>query len=262
VVAAARAGKVGYDLLTMPAEPETSLRGDLGATKRAAWTDTVDLAVIKAIGEAHDATVNDVLLAATAGALRRHLDGRGEQTEGLVLRCTVPVNLAPMADRAGSLGNHFGLAFVELPVGTRDLDDRIAFVRERTDRRRLGVEAFLVYQVLRAAGRTPEAAQRWAMGLFEDTATGIVTNVPGPLDSVEILGSEVSDITFWVPQANDQGLGVSIFSYDGGVRVGVAGDANLLADPGSLTDAFEAEVEALLADLPDAAVADRDVSGD
>lgn len=246
---AAEAAKVGYDLLTAEDEPRTPLTGDLGAAKRAAWTQTLDLETVKAIGEAHDATVNDVLLAATAGALRTHIADCGHDTDGLVVRCTVPVNLKPMERRTTSLGNHFGLAFVPLPVGIEDLGARIQFVRERTSARRLGIEAYLIYLTLSTVGRAPDVVQRLAMKLFERQATGIVTNVPGPLDSVSIAGTEVDDIMFWVPQANDQGLGISILSYDGGVRVGVAGDANLVPDPGSITGAFETEIDALEADL-------------
>ena len=50
---------------------------------------------------------------------------------------------------------------------------------------------------------------------------------------------------FRVPQAIDQGLGVRIFSYDGGVRLGIAADANLLEDPDELADVFRVEIEAL-----------------
>ena len=53
---------------------------------------------------------------------------------------------------------------------------------------------------------------------------------------------------FWVPQANDQGIGISIFSYDGGVRLGIACDANLIGDPDELADAFRAEIDALAED--------------
>jgi len=112
----ARAVRTGYDLLTMPDEPDTSLTGDLGPTKRAAWTRRIDVSRVKAVGAAHDATVNDMFLAATAGAIRRVLEERGEDTAGLELRWTVPVNLRPMAERTESLGNYFGLVF--LPTST------------------------------------------------------------------------------------------------------------------------------------------------
>ena len=249
VAMGARAAKTGFDLLTMSPEPETSLVGDLCQTKGAAWTRRIDLEEIKEIGNAHDATVNDVLLATTAGAIRRVLDSRGEDTTGLELRCTIPVNLKPMDERTESLGNYFGLVFAPIPVGVRDLNERIDTVHEQMDVRKAGIEAFLMYKLLSIAGHVPKPVQDVAMKVFEDQATGVVTNVPGPINAAEIAGKKVSDMIFWVPQGNDQGLGISIISYNGSVRIGVAADENLLPDPKAMADAFESEVDELLSEL-------------
>ena len=246
---AARALKTGYDLVTMPDEEQTSLFGELGQTKRVAWTRSFDLARLKQAGEGYDATVNDVLVAVTAGAIRRVLEDRGEETRHLELRCTVPINLKPMAERTESLGNYFGVVFLPIPVGIRDLDERIEIVRERMDVRKAGIEAFLMYQLVNIAGYVPEPVQNLAMKLFEKQATGVVTNVPGPVGTAKFAGKEISDLIFWAPQANDQGLGISIVSYNGRVRIGIAADANLLPEPRLLADAFETEIDALFDSL-------------
>lgn len=238
--------KAGYNLLSMRGEPETSLAGDLGPTKRAAWTDRVNLEKVKAVGDAHDATVNEVLLATTAGAIRRVLDARGEDTRELTLNCTMPVNLRPVEERPESLGNYFGITFVPIPVGTRELGERIELVNSQVDLQRAGIEAYLMYQLLNLGGIVPERLQRLIMRFFEEHATGIVTNVPGPLNTAEFAGKEIDDLIFWVPQGNDQGLGISIISYNSKVRVGIASDENLLPDPTEMTDAFENEMEMLV----------------
>lgn len=242
----AKGVKAGYNLLSMRGEPETSLAGDLGPTKRAAWTDRVDLEKVKAVGDAHDATVNEVLLATTAGAIRRVLDARGEDTRELTLNCTMPVNLRPVEERPESLGNYFGITFVPIPVGTRELGERIELVNSQVDLQRAGIEAYLMYQLLNLGGIVPERLQRLIMRFFEEHATGIVTNVPGPLNTAEFAGKEIDDLIFWVPQGNDQGLGISIISYNSKVRVGIASDENLLPDPTEMTDAFENEMEMLV----------------
>jgi WS/DGAT/MGAT family acyltransferase len=245
---AATAVKTGVSLLTQDDEMDTSLRGELGTAKRAGWTDEIPLATVKAIGEENDATVNDVLMGALAGAFRRLLADRGESVDGRELRVTVPVNLRPMDRRDASLGNHFGLAFVPLPVGTPDLGERIRIIHDRMSAGKAGVEAFLMYLTLKFGGHAPDPVLEWLMAQFEDRATGVVTNVPGPTGGVEFAGREITDIMFWVPQANDQGLGISIFSYDGGVRLGIACDANLIEDPDELADAFRTEIDVLAED--------------
>ena len=240
---AARLVGTARDLLTMPDEPQTSLRGPLGPTKRVGWTRRFDLDRVKALGRAHDGTVNDVLLAVTAGAVRRLLEGRGEETAGLELRWTVPVNLSSAAERADSLGNHLGLAFVPLPVGVHEFGARLEAVRERMDTRTAGMQAVVTATLLEIVGRLPAPVQSLGDRLFDRAATGIVTNVPGPTGAATLAGAEIRDMIFWVPQARDQGVGLSLVSYNGGVRVGVAGDANLLPDPDVVVEAFESELD-------------------
>ncbi len=52
---------------------------------------------------------------------------------------------------------------------------------------------------------------------------------------------------FWVPQSGRVGLGISILSYAGEVRLGLAGDAGLVPDPQRIADAFSVELESLVA---------------
>jgi diacylglycerol O-acyltransferase len=111
------------------------------------------------------------------------------------------------------------------------------------------IEGVLVYLLFEFVGRAPGVVQDWVLDQFEDAATGVVTNVPGPMNTLEFAGSEVSDVLVWAPEANDQGLSLSIFSYDGSIRVGVAADAGLLDEPSRLADALEEELAERAADL-------------
>jgi diacylglycerol O-acyltransferase / wax synthase len=68
------------------------LRRPIGADRRLAVVRG-RLEVAGQVAHAHHAKVNDVVLAAVAGGLRRLLAGRGEDPDGLVLRVMVPVSL-------------------------------------------------------------------------------------------------------------------------------------------------------------------------
>ncbi|MEP6908690.1 MAG: wax ester/triacylglycerol synthase domain-containing protein, partial [Pseudoxanthomonas sp.] len=79
-------GEIGRELLAalaLPDDPPTMLRGKLGVSKRVAWAEPLDLDEVKAVGRACDCTVNDVLMAAAAGALRSYMIERGEDLEGI-----------------------------------------------------------------------------------------------------------------------------------------------------------------------------------
>ncbi len=232
------------DTLQLDREPDTPLRGDLGASKGVAWTDELDLEELKKAGKIHGGTVNDFLLAAAAGAFGRYLEEREYETsEDLDIRSGVPVNLEPLEHREEQLGNYFGFGFVELPVGVDDHAERMRLIQERTGPLKQGSDAHMMYRALETVGAMPDRVQDLASLGFRNRLTAVISNVPGPVDSLEIAGSEVDDVMFWVPTQEDVGVGVSIFSYDGGVRVGVACDDNLVSDVERLAEAFEDEAE-------------------
>lgn len=83
-------------MIALSDDPPTPLRQPLSADKRVAWAEPIPLDEVKAIGRAYGCTVNDVLLAAASGAIRRLLFDLGEDPAGLVIRATVPVNLRPL----------------------------------------------------------------------------------------------------------------------------------------------------------------------
>jgi diacylglycerol O-acyltransferase len=72
--------------------PKVPLNVDIGTERSFAWAE-FSLADVKRIKNALDVTVNDVILAATAGALRRWLHDREVQTEGMELKALVPVSV-------------------------------------------------------------------------------------------------------------------------------------------------------------------------
>lgn len=224
-------------------EPLTPLRGKPGASKTAVWTQTYPLDAVKSAARPYDATVNDILMAATAGAYRRYIESQGHGVpESLELTTTMPISLKPLQKRNEQLGNYFGLGFVELPVGKKELSDRVSAIKSRTGELKQGTEAYTMYSLLTAMGSMPDAVQKNASKAFRRRVTSVVTNVPGPLDTIEIAGKEVDDIMFWAPTTEDIGLGVSIFSYDGGVRIGIATDDNVVAEPDLLADSFDDEL--------------------
>lgn len=249
--AADAARELGY-LLTLPADHPTRLKGALGRTKHATWTPSVPLSRVKAIGQPHGATINDVLLAATTGSLRRWLLAEGHDVPEV--RAFIPVNLRPL-DRPvpRALGNRFSLVFLGLPVGLDQPADRLAEVKRRMDLLKTGTEAVVAFGLLHAIGMAPPAIERVIIDIFGSKASAVMTNVPGPRKPIHLAGVQVQGIWFWVPQAGRVGLGVSIFSYAGEVSVGVASDAQRMPDPGALAATFTEELDALERALPSAA---------
>ena len=227
---------------------DTPLRGDLQVAQRATWSGPLDLTTVKRIGHAIDAKVNDVLLGAVAGALRRYLEARDAPTDGDTVRALIPVNLRP-PEQAFELGNQFGLVYLDLPVGLDDRLERVLAVKAQMDEMKGSSEAVAAFGVLEALGYFPVGVEEQAVRFFGDKASAVMTNVPGPQEQLHLDGRRVQHVMPWVPRAGRIGLGVSVFSYNGTVRLGVACDAHLIPDPDTIVDGFEAEVDRLAADL-------------
>lgn len=226
-------------------DPRTAFKGPLVVPKLVAWSERLPLAEVKEVGRVLGGTVNDVLVAAVSGGLRRYLARQAEPPPGLNIRVAMPVNLRPLG-RMAELGNHFGLIFLSLPLGIADPLERLAEVRRRAGALKRSTEPLVVYGLLRALGRVPLAVQRLVVKIFATKATAVMTNVPGPRQTLYLAGKAIGDIFFWVPQSGRVGLGVSICSYRGSVRLGVSTDAGLLPDPAAIVEGFHADFAELL----------------
>jgi WS/DGAT/MGAT family acyltransferase len=236
-------------LLDLRADPRTVLRGTLTTVKRAAWSGPIPLDAVRRVGKATGGTINDVLLSAVAGALGRYLRARGDRVDGVSLRAVVPVNLR-RPDDLTSLGNKFGLVFLTLPVGETHPVRRVLATKRSMDRIKRSPEAAVVFGLLRAFGKTTAGTLVTAVRLLARRASAVVTNVPGPRTPIRFAGATVDGVMFWVPQSGRLGLGVSVLSYNGTVRVGIAADAALVPDPGDLVRAFDHALGELFAAAP------------
>jgi WS/DGAT/MGAT family acyltransferase len=242
----AKGAAVAARLATMPRDPDTMLRGPLGTQKLCTWSEVLPLDEVKSFGKSVGATVNDVLLTGVSGAIGRYIVGRNGSVDGIDIRAVVPVNLRRDED-VGKLGNRFGLVFLSLPIGISDSDERLQVLKQRMDELKESTEAVVAYAILNALGMASPEIEGAAVRVFGAKATAVMTNVPGPRDPIYLAGAPMTSMMFWVPQSARLGLGVSILSYAGEVRLGVATDAGLIPDPEAIIAAFQDEMNEMLA---------------
>jgi WS/DGAT/MGAT family acyltransferase len=242
---AAQALQDAAALALMPDDTPTRLKGQATPGKRVAWGEPLSLDSVKAVGRVFGVSVNDVLLAAVAGAIGDYLRSKGDDTTGCELRAMVPVNLRPPG-QAWQLGNRFGLAPLLLPVGVVPPVERLYAVHSRMAALKGSLQPLLAFGVLALAGLVVKPVQDAITGLFARKATAVMTNVPGPAQPLKLCGRTVEQVMFWVPQTGDIGLGVSVLSYAGGVQFGLVADAKLCPDPQDIVSRFAPQFEQLL----------------
>ncbi|MFL6656792.1 MAG: wax ester/triacylglycerol synthase family O-acyltransferase [Massilia sp.] len=243
------AGQLAMDavkLTTMDEDSPTRLKGKPNGKKHVSWSEPLPLAEVKAISKAFGCSINDVLMASVAGALRAYLRDKGDTiAHDCDVRVMVPVNLRK-ASRQQKLGNAFGLVPLVLPVGLEDPVARLYEVRHRMNELKGSYTALVAMSVLGVLGATPKQVQNEIQNYFARKATAVMSNVPGPQAPLYIAGSQLDQCMFWVPQSGDIGIGVSILSYNGGVQFGIVTDDALVRDPDNIIKRFAPEFEKLV----------------
>jgi WS/DGAT/MGAT family acyltransferase len=216
-------------MLFMRRDKPSKLKGAPGAEKTVAWSEPLSLAMARDLAHRHGATVNDVMLAVIADVLRRHLQGRGVSRIAAPVRTVIPMNMRP-AGQAHLLGNRFGLVGLELPVHVDDALQRLRAVRDGMSKLKTGLQGQLALALVRFAGFLPQALQNAVLGIFSRRCTVIVTNVIGPAETRSVGGVRMDELMLCVPQGMTVGVGVSIISYNGQLRIGFLVDQRLMPD--------------------------------
>jgi len=231
-------------LLLPGGEHSHVLKGEGHVGHRIAWSDPVDLWRVKHVAHAYRVTVNDVLVAALAGAVRERVLAAGGDPERL--HALVPLNLRPLDEPLpAELGNHFGLVLADLPVDLPDPENRLWEVNRRMDAIKRSDEGVITFGILETMGRAPSAVESRLLEYFTAKASMVVTNVVGPRKPISLAGTPVAGVLVWAPCSGDMRMTVSLFSYGGKVTAGFLTDAGIVPDPQPLADAFRAEVLAL-----------------
>jgi WS/DGAT/MGAT family acyltransferase len=216
----------------------------LSGDKRVAWSVPLDLDHIKRLKTAAGATVNDILTSCVAGALRHHLQAsHGEEVASI--RATVPVDVRSPR-KPLKMENRFASVLLELPSGIAGARSRLAKVRERMRLVKRSVEPIVMFGTVRLLLTVlPQGASRRLADFLANKCTCVLTNVPGPQEPIYLAGRRVHDMIFWVPQRSEIGIGISIISFNGSVRVGVLSDREVLPRPQELIEHFHREMAAL-----------------
>jgi WS/DGAT/MGAT family acyltransferase len=225
-----------------PASP-SPLNVPIGPHRRFDWT-AMDLAAIREIRSRLGGTVNDVVLAILAGALRRFLYRRGTSLDTLDFRAMLPVNVRAAGER---LGNRVAMMVARLPLATAAPADRLATVVAETSRAKSSHQAAGMQTIEELSDRTFTTllVQFARLAARARPYNVVVTNVPGPAFPVYILGARMVACYPVVPLFQNQALGVALLSYDGRLYWGFNADWDVLPDLHELVTAVEQELDAL-----------------
>ena len=211
---------------------------------------SMKLSEFKTVRNAFGGTVNDVVLAVIAGALRNWLMGRGERPDNRAeLTALVPVSVEPgFHEQPGDVQPFL----VPLPIGESDPVVRLSRIsyemsRHRESSRLMGAETLVTI-----AGFAPPTLHalgaRVGADITQRVYNLVVTNVPGPQHPLYVGGAEMVAAYPVVALTKGHGLSIGLTSYNGGMYFGLNADRDGISDVDDLalglSDALEELKEA------------------
>ncbi len=228
---------------------ETPINGELSPHRRFDWL-TMPLDDVHELRRVLGCSVNDVVLATVAGALRRYLFRRRVEPGRLDFRIASPVNVR-RDEYQGRLGNHVSSWIVRLPLGEAEPLERLERIRRLTDELKSSEASRGMEILMGAAEWLPAGVLALGLGLARGPVNMIVTNVPGPQFRLYSVGAPLLAMYPLVPLIPGGGLGIALFSYEGRLCWGFNADWELVPD----LRAFVSDVGAAFEELRGATVA-------
>jgi diacylglycerol O-acyltransferase len=246
--------------------PRTPLNGTITAHRRFSF-GSVPLEDVKVVKNHFAMTVNDVVMALTATALRRWLlDHDALPTSPLV--AAVPVSIRT-DDQAGANGNQVSVMLSQLPTHLADAEERMHFMRESMLSAKRAFDAVPASLLQDLSALIPTALSGLAArALFKlATVPGLpfnlfVSNVPGPQLPLYIAGAKVEGI-YPVSAVTDMtgGLNITLFSYNGSLDFGLIACREMVPDVWNLITYLQDALAEMVALVPGGSSGTRTAAG-
>lgn len=237
-----------FRILFRSADPPTILKVPLGKVKKAVWSEPFDVDEIKKIAQYKQATINDVMMAVSTGAIQRYMQLHNDSRKHNI-RAFILVNLRGL-HFDDELGNNFGLVFLDLPLDRAQPLARLEGVKHSMDTLKASAEYAATYLILNLLGMFPNWIEQLATRFLDTKGTVVATNVPGSRRELLMADAPIQSMIAWVPQSGRIGVGLSFVSYNGQLMVGLNTDAGLIPDPEKFIELFTEEFVSLRGAIP------------
>jgi WS/DGAT/MGAT family acyltransferase len=224
-----------------PAARDPLSRESAGISRRFDVLD-LDLERLRKLRGPLGATVNDIVLAALAGALGSYYRDRGHELD--TLKCLVPMNLRGRAD-GDAMGNRVGMFNVQLPVGEESAVRRLERVCEQTRAAKQDQRGSAGPIFVELATSLPGGVFRWIARQAVGQVNVACTNVPGAREARYMAGAKVEAVYPFASVMQGTPVVMALLSYAGALHIGIDTDPEAIPDPQRIAGLFKANVAML-----------------
>jgi WS/DGAT/MGAT family acyltransferase len=208
---------------------------------------SVPMQVVRRVRERHEASINDVVLAACSGALRTFLVEHGDTgIDQRVIKAMVPVSMRGTDQHGDTLGNLVSLIIVELPVDEHDPVVRLERIHAMTSELKGSGLVDGAQRILDIADAiTPLAGPLTRYVSRSIPMNLVITNIPGPPVPLYLCGARFLRVFPYVEVIDNEGLTIAVVSYDDHLHFGITADRDVMADLVDVAASIEQEFAAL-----------------
>ena len=242
---AQRAARAVTHSFSTPA-PSSMLNGPISPLRHLAMAGR-PIDDLKRIKRHFRTTINDVVLAASAGGMRKFLEQHGERP--IRLKTMVPVNVRG-GDGNDELGNRISFLFVELPCDEPDPVRRLLDVHMTMSDRKQSGEPQGGDTVFKVVSHAPRTLQHLVSRLVASPRAFnlVVSNIPGPRQTLYMRGCQLEEAYPVVPLADRHALSIGVTTVKDGAFFGIYADRETLPDADLLARNIDSSIEELLSE--------------
>ncbi|PQB07780.1 hypothetical protein BST83_11935 [Polaribacter filamentus] len=205
--------------------------------KRTWGTAILSFDRINTLRKIMDVSVNDLILAICAGAIRRYLEER-EKLPVQPLVANVPISIRVKGEEH-EMNNKISNMFVKIGTHIKNPIERLEFIYEQTSVGKSKHKAVGAKALSKMADAVPFGLANLAASLYSKynikefhrpPFNVTITNVPGPQNLLYLKGHKVVGIFGLTPVLDGFGLIIAAFSYNGLVSITTTSDAKTMPD--------------------------------
>ena len=186
----------------------------LSGTKLLAWSEPIDLALIKKIKNVTGATVNDVLISCLSSAFGDYFRTLSSDLSVAHLNAYIPVDIRPASQSGSRMTNNFALVFLTLPIASDNVLDTLHMTKARMDLIKSSPEPLVSgFAITYGMNHLPNWSTKYVFDWLSSKCSMVLSNVPGPTQSISIDGHVLEGITFWPPQRSNIGKNLITVPY-------------------------------------------------